>query len=321
MLYDGRRTALDDIIAEMLLDAGGQGGQRDGGCLRGSRDRQAPQADQRPGGRRRSTRRMSARCRAARSKRWRRSSANYLQEQQRATARRELIADLRKSGPAVRVMFEAPRANIAVDANDPSLGPASAPVTIVEFSDFQCPFCQRAVPTLKQVRAKYGDKVRIVWKDFPLTQIHAQAFKAAEGSRCAGEQGKFWEFHDHLFANQQALQPEALKKYAERPWPRCGEVRQLPRLVEIRRDGAERRRRRSEARRELDADALHQRPRPAGCAAARSVFRDDRRRVSQGEIAPQANQPRARARSCPARRQPSPLRAPLPRLRSGTPAQ
>ena len=67
---------------------------------------------------------------------------------------------------------------------------------------------------MKRVRQTYGDKVHIVWKDFPLTQIHPQAFKAAEAARCAGEQGKFWEYHDHLFANQEALGIDALKKYA-----------------------------------------------------------------------------------------------------------
>jgi len=70
------------------------------------------------------------------------------------------------------------------------------------------------VPTLKRVREAYGDRVRIVWKDFPLTSIHPQAFKASEGGQCAREQGKFWEYHDRLFANQQALEPESLKKHA-----------------------------------------------------------------------------------------------------------
>jgi protein-disulfide isomerase len=138
----------------------------------------------------------------------------YLQDQQSAAARASLIADLRKSGPEVRVLFDAPRHAIEVTADDPSIGSASAPVTLVEFSDFQCPFCQRVAPTLKQVKEKYGDKVRVVWKDFPLTQIHPQAFKAGEAAHCAADQGKFWEYHDRLFANQQALQPNDLKKHA-----------------------------------------------------------------------------------------------------------
>jgi protein-disulfide isomerase len=138
----------------------------------------------------------------------------YLQDQQTDAARTTLIADLRKSGPEVRVLFDAPRHGIEVSNDDPSLGPASAPVTLVEFSDFQCPFCQRVSPTLKQVKQTYGDKVRVVWKDFPLTQIHPQAFKAGEAAHCASDQGKFWEYHDRLFANQQALQVNDLKKHA-----------------------------------------------------------------------------------------------------------
>jgi protein-disulfide isomerase len=138
----------------------------------------------------------------------------YLQDQQSEAARASLIADLRKSGPEVRVLFDAPRNTIEVTADDPSIGSVSAPVTLVEFSDFQCPFCQRVAPTLKQVKEKYGDKVRVVWKDFPLTQIHPQAFKAGEAAHCAADQGKFWEYHDRLFANQQALQPNDLKKHA-----------------------------------------------------------------------------------------------------------
>jgi len=126
----------------------------------------------------------------------------YLQDQQNDAARASLIADLRKAGPEIRMLFDAPRHTIEVAADDPSIGPASAPVTLIEFSDFQCPFCQRVAPTLKQVKQKYGDKVRVVWKDFPLTQIHPQAFKASEAAHCAAEQGKFWEYHDRLFANQ-----------------------------------------------------------------------------------------------------------------------
>ena len=139
---------------------------------------------------------------------------NYLEEQERANAYRAFVNDLKKAGPTVTMVLDAPRSEVAVDAGDPVLGPATAPVTVVEFSDFQCPFCQRVAPTLKRVRDAYGDRVRIVWKDFPLTSIHPQAFKAAEAAQCAHGQGKFWEYHDRLFGNQQALQVESLKKYA-----------------------------------------------------------------------------------------------------------
>lgn len=138
----------------------------------------------------------------------------YLEQERRAQARQAWLADLRTKGPDVRVMIEAPRHDVTLAATDPSSGSSSAPVTIVEFSDFQCPFCRQVAPTLKQIRDKYGDRVRIVWKDFPLTQIHPQAFKAGEAGHCAAEQGKFWEYHDRLFSNQEALQPADLKKYA-----------------------------------------------------------------------------------------------------------
>jgi protein-disulfide isomerase len=93
-------------------------------------------------------------------------------------------------------------------------GPKTAPVTIVEFSDFQCPFCSRVEPTLAQVTKTYGNKVRIVWKNYPLP-FHDMAPLAAEAALAAGEQGKFWEMHDKLFANQQALDRTSLEKYAQ----------------------------------------------------------------------------------------------------------
>jgi protein-disulfide isomerase len=138
----------------------------------------------------------------------------YLEDQQTETARMALIGELRKSGPVVRVLFDPPRHEIALSNDDPSVGARSAPVTLVEFSDFQCPFCRQVAPTLKRVREVYGDNVRVVWKDFPLTQIHPQAFKAGEAAHCAGDQNKFWEYHDTLFANQDALQVADLKQYA-----------------------------------------------------------------------------------------------------------
>ena len=94
---------------------------------------------------------------------------------------------------------------VEVAANDPVKGPANAPITIIEFSDYQCPFCARVNPTLDRIRQTYPDKVRIVFKDFPLPN-HPEAPKASEAAYCAGEQGKYWEMHDRLFANQQALQ-------------------------------------------------------------------------------------------------------------------
>jgi protein-disulfide isomerase len=111
-----------------------------------------------------------------------------------------------------------PTGPVQIDlGNSPREGNAKATVTIVEFSDFECPFCQRYYnDAYKQMKAEYIDtgKVNFVFKQFPLTSIHPRAQKAAEASLCANEQGKFWEYHDTLFANQQALDVASLKQYA-----------------------------------------------------------------------------------------------------------
>ena len=139
----------------------------------------------------------------------------HLEEQRPVQARQALMADLRKASTAVRTMLAPPRLQVTTAATDPALGPAGAPVEIVEFSDFQCAFCQRAAATVQKIRAAFGDRVRLVFKDFPLP-IHPDAFAAAEAAQCAREQGKFWEYHDLLFANQQALGRDDLKRYAVR---------------------------------------------------------------------------------------------------------
>lgn len=107
---------------------------------------------------------------------------------------------------------EPSRVSVSAD-DDPSWGPADAPVTIVEFSDFQCPYCARVAPTIKQIKETYGDSVRIVYRDYPLP-MHENAQKAAEAAECADDQGTFWEYHDMLFANQGALDAASLKRYA-----------------------------------------------------------------------------------------------------------
>jgi protein-disulfide isomerase len=104
-------------------------------------------------------------------------------------------------------------------AGNPSMGKADAPVTLIEFSDYQCPFCRRFFnDTLPALKAEYVDtgKVRYVFRDYPLDRIHPKARKAAEAARCVGEQGKYWQMHDLLFQNQQALEVENLKEYARR---------------------------------------------------------------------------------------------------------
>lgn len=107
---------------------------------------------------------------------------------------------------------------VEIEANDPVLGDKDAPVTIVEFSDFQCPFCERAysgaVTEFKNSDYFKNGEVNLVYKHFPLNSIHPFAQKAGEAAECANRQGKFWEYHDALFANQQSLDVASLKKYA-----------------------------------------------------------------------------------------------------------
>ncbi len=103
---------------------------------------------------------------------------------------------------------------LQVLSTDRVKGPETAPVTIIEFSDFQCPYCKIASEAMKQALAAYPDKVRFIYREFPLTQIHANAQAAAEAAECAGDQNKFWEMHDLLFANQDKLDAASISKYA-----------------------------------------------------------------------------------------------------------
>ena len=101
--------------------------------------------------------------------------------------------------------------------DDPVLGNENAPVTIVEFSDFQCPYCKKfRDQTFDQLKEEYIDtgKVKLVYRDFPLSSIHPMAQKAAEAAECADEQGKFWEYHDKIYENQQLLNVDSLKQWA-----------------------------------------------------------------------------------------------------------
>jgi protein-disulfide isomerase len=100
--------------------------------------------------------------------------------------------------------------------DDPVLGDADAAVTIVEFSDFECPFCGRfREQTMDQIVENYGDDIQIVYRDFPLSQIHPRAQASAEAAECADDQDAFWEYHDMLFANQTALDADSLIGYAD----------------------------------------------------------------------------------------------------------
>jgi protein-disulfide isomerase len=135
----------------------------------------------------------------------------YLQQERAQTIIRELVEGLKA---AAEVETFLPRYRVEVAAEDsPRHGAADAPIQIVEFSDFQCPYCSQAAETVRQVEEKYGDKVSVVYRHFPLP-IHQQATRAAEASQCANDQDKFWPFHDKLFADQKAWTDADLSGFA-----------------------------------------------------------------------------------------------------------
>ena len=103
---------------------------------------------------------------------------------------------------------------VPVGADDHAQGPANAPVTLVEYGDFECPHCGRAYPIVKAVQRRLGKRLRFVFREFPLTEIHPHAEHAAEAAESAAAQGKFWEMHDRLFERQFALEDEHLLEYA-----------------------------------------------------------------------------------------------------------
>ncbi len=137
----------------------------------------------------------------------------YLDEQRRQQAMpmlQKMVAELRTQAN-VKILFHEPKKQ--VEAIGPSRGPEGAKVTIVEFSDFQCPYCGRVHDTVEKVMESYPGKVRLVFRQFPL-KFHEKAPLAAEAALCANEQGQFWQYHDVLFKNQQKLDEPDLKAHA-----------------------------------------------------------------------------------------------------------
>jgi protein-disulfide isomerase len=136
---------------------------------------------------------------------------SLLTQQRTAVAYQSYVEKLRAKG-AVRISLEPPRQKVAA-ADGQTRGPAGAPIELIEFSDFQCPYCLRANPVVTQVLSTYGDRIRFVYRNYPLPS-HPNARPAAEAAQCAAEQGQFWPYHDRLFANQSKLADEDLKQSA-----------------------------------------------------------------------------------------------------------
>ena len=140
--------------------------------------------------------------------------ADYLRKERQREAAKKLNARLDKEN-RLTVYLEPFRVAFNNEGS-PALGPENAKVTLVEFSDFQCPFCKGFFPVLKQIEQKYKDNVRIVYRQYPIASLHPFAPKAAEASLCAHEQGKFWELHDAMFQEQDKLAVKDLKAKANR---------------------------------------------------------------------------------------------------------
>lgn len=141
---------------------------------------------------------------------------SYLTDRAIAARKAEYFSSLRAKAQVATYLNPPPRYRVTMGLNDaPVRGPQTAPVTIVKFEDYQCPFCKTVQPTLVELLKRYEGRVRVVHKDLPLEAIHPQARQAAEASRCARDQGKFWEYHDKLYERSPKVSAEDLKAYAK----------------------------------------------------------------------------------------------------------
>jgi protein-disulfide isomerase len=208
-LYEARRTVLEEIVGDRLIEAEAKALGLDAPALV-EREITATvvvtEAD------------VNAwydanqsRVQGAPLERVRTPIRDLLREERTKAARAAYVNRLMAKTP-VTMALEPPRLDVA-EAGRPAKGPAAAPVRIIEFSDFECPFCLRAFPIVGQVLSAYGDQVRLVYRHYPLPN-HPNARPAAEAADCAAEQGKFWEFHDRLFADQTRLGVGDLKQHA-----------------------------------------------------------------------------------------------------------
>lgn len=139
----------------------------------------------------------------------------YLQGQKVSRQREAYVRELRAKAGVTVYLQEPAGARAQVDTGKGFVrGAKDAAVTIVEFSDFQCPYCQAVVATINQLMAQYAGKIKLIFRDFPIPNLHPLAPKAHEAARCAAEQDKFWEYHDLLFERSPRLAPAELKQYA-----------------------------------------------------------------------------------------------------------
>jgi protein-disulfide isomerase len=193
--YDVRREALDEMIGERLLEKEARArGITPSDLLKDEVDRQVgpPAAADVDAVFEANRARLDGRTK----EQVRPQIEKMLRDRALAERREEFSRQLRDKA-SVKVALEPPRSNVAVPTDAPALGPGAAPVTIVEFSDYQCPYCHRAQVTIDEVMKRYEGRIKLVHRDFPLDG-HGRAVVAARASRCAGEQGRFWDYHRSL---------------------------------------------------------------------------------------------------------------------------
>jgi protein-disulfide isomerase len=209
-IYEARRAVLEDLINDSLLD---QEAQKAGLDRQALVDREVTKKVDQPTEAEIETwyKQNSDRVQNATLEQVRPAIREYLTEERTRPVRVEYLSGL-KDKMAVKIALDIPRQKVEA-AGRPDRGPAKAPIEIVEFSDFQCPFCLRAHPTVTELLKTYGDRVHFVYRHFPLPN-HPNARPAAEAAACANEQGKFWAYHDRLFENQGLLTDADLKKHA-----------------------------------------------------------------------------------------------------------
>jgi protein-disulfide isomerase len=211
-LYEARRSALDEIINDALIDADAKTRGFDRTKLLdqeiNSKIAQPTEAEIAAWYQQNPDRVQGATLDQVRA------PIGGLLVQQRTAVVREAYLKMQKGKATINITLQPPRQTIAT-AGRPQKGPANAPIELIEFADFQCPYCLRALPTLQQVLATYGDRIHFVYRHYPL-QNHPNARPAAEAAECAAEQEKFWQYYDVLFGDPSKLSVDDLKASAAR---------------------------------------------------------------------------------------------------------
>jgi protein-disulfide isomerase len=209
-LYEARRSVLDDLVGNALLDQEAKSRGVDRAAVV-SQEILSKVAAPTEGEVAAWYNANPTRVQGASLEQVRDPIRSFLVDERTRQARNEYL-DRLKTKTGVKILLEPPRQTLT-SANSPSKGPAKAPVELVEFSDFQCPFCVRADPIVTKILQTYGDRIRFVYRFYPLPS-HPNARSAAEAAACADEQGKFWPYHDRLFAAPSKLADADLKQAA-----------------------------------------------------------------------------------------------------------